>query len=391
MISGQTSARTRGGVHGEMMQTSFRPGDPAPMFCAESSGNPRYHFDTVAGRYVVLCFLGSSIQPRSMEALRGVQAHRELFDDVRLSFFGITVDKSDRSEGRLNQQLPGIRFFWDFDLALSRLYGAVSTDEKGTSGALPYRPFWLVLDPSLRVLAQVPFEPGQSIFDYLKTLPPVELHAGVESFAPVLTVPRVFEPAFCRHLVQIYERCGGEESGFMREVDGKTIGMYDDNHKRRKDCVIEDKETRASARIRIQNRLVPEIEKAFQFRATRMERYIVACYDADTGGYFRPHRDNTTRGTAHRRFAVTLNLNAEEYAGGELRFPEFGPRTYRAPTGGAVVFSCSLLHEATPVTSGRRYAFLPFLYDDPASKIREANRHYILDPTEAPAGEVAPV
>ena len=86
-------------------------------------------------------------------------------------------------------------------------------------------------------------------------------------------------------------------------------------------------------------------------------------------GHFRPHRDNTTKGTAHRRFAVTINLNADEYEGGDLCFPEFGPRTYRAATGGAVVFSCSLLHEARPVTLGKRYAFLPFLYDDEAANI----------------------
>ena len=41
------------------------------------------------------------------------------------------------------------------------------------------------------------------------------------------------------------------------------------------------------------------------------------------------------------------------------------------------MFSCSLLHEATPVTKGKRYAFLPFLYDDAAAKIREANRQFI--------------
>jgi len=38
-----------------------------------------------------------------------------------------------------------------------------------------------------------------------------------------------------------------------------------------------------------------------------------------------------------------------------------------------VVFSCSLLHEARPVTAGRRYALLPFLYDDAAARVREAN------------------
>ena len=128
---------------------------------------------------------------------------------------------------------------------------------------------------------------------------------------------------------------------------------------------------------RIRRRLVPEILKVHNFNVTRMERYIVCCYDAGTGGYFRPHRDNTTKGTAHRRFAVTINLNAEDYEGGDLRFPEFGPRTYRAPTGGAVVFSCSLLHEATPITRGKRYAFLPFLYDEAAARLRLENNRYL--------------
>ena len=81
--------------------------------------------------------------------------------------------------------------------------------------------------------------------------------------------------------------------------------------------------------------------------------------------------------TAHRRFAVTMNLNAEEFEGGNLRFPEFGPQIYRAPTGGAVVFSCALLHEALPVTQGTRYAFLPFLYDEAAAAIREANNPHL--------------
>ncbi|MET0361438.1 MAG: 2OG-Fe(II) oxygenase, partial [Sphingobium sp.] len=103
-------------------------------------------------------------------------------------------------------------------------------------------------------------------------------------------------------------------------------------------------------------------------------------YDAQSGGWFRPHKDNTTMGTAHRRFAVSINLNAEDYDGGELRFPEFGPRTHRPPTGGAIVFSCSLLHEATPVTRGSRYCILPFLYDEAAAQIRLENARYLDDP-----------
>ena len=34
--------------------------------------------------------------------------------------------------------------------------------------------------------------------------------------------------------------------------------------------------------------------------------------------------------------------------------------------GAGVVFSCSLLHEATPVTSGTRYVLLTFLHDTAA-------------------------
>ena len=103
-----------------------------------------------------------------------------------------------------------------------------------------------------------------------------------------------------------------------------------------------------------------------------MERHIVACYSAEDGGHFAAHRDNTTAGTAHRRFAVSINLN-EDFDGGEVSFPEYGPRGFKAPTGGAVVFSCSLLHRVSPVTRGRRFAFLPFLYDEAAAQLRQRN------------------
>jgi predicted 2-oxoglutarate/Fe(II)-dependent dioxygenase YbiX len=131
---------------------------------------------------------------------------------------------------------------------------------------------------------------------------------------------------------------------------------------------------------RIIRRIVPEIAKVHQFHCTRMERYLVACYDAAEGGHFAPHRDNTTKGTAHRRFAVSINLN-DDFDGGEVGFPEYGPRTFKAPTGGAVVFSCSLLHAVSRVTRGQRYAFLPFLYDDAAAALRDKNRQYLDIPT----------
>jgi predicted 2-oxoglutarate/Fe(II)-dependent dioxygenase YbiX len=95
-----------------------------------------------------------------------------------------------------------------------------------------------------------------------------------------------------------------------------------------------------------------------------------------------PRRDNTTRGTAHRRFALSVNLN-DGFDGGELCLPEYGSRTYKPPAGCAVVFSGALLHQVTPVRSGRRYAFLPFLYDEAAAALREQNNAFL-------GGETAP-
>jgi predicted 2-oxoglutarate/Fe(II)-dependent dioxygenase YbiX/peroxiredoxin len=358
----------------------FQAGDPVPWFTAAASdGNPKFVFNSVAGRYVVLCFFGSAAAEPSRRAIRTVLENRGLFDGRRALFFGVSVDRGDLEQRRVEQMLPGIRYFWDFDRAVSRRYRAVVDETELEGGGIPYRPYWLLLDPMLRVIVHATLDRGEEIMRALAALPPVAEHAGVELNAPVLILPRVFEPEFCRHLIGLYNRHGGAESGFMVERDGKTEGKFDHGFKRRKDHVIEDEEVRAEARRSIARRLAPEIRKAFQYRITRIERYIVACYDAETGGFFRPHRDDTMRGTAHRRFAVTINLNAEEFQGGELRFPEFGPRTYRAPTGGAVVFSCTLLHEATPVTAGKRFAFLPFLYDDAAAKVRLENQEFLAD------------
>ena len=65
---------------------------------------------------------------------------------------------------------------------------------------------------------------------------------------------------------------------------------------------------------------MPEVQKAFSFKATRFEGFKIVCYDAKEGGFFHAHRDNMSPATAHRRFALTLNLN-EGYEGGCLRFP----------------------------------------------------------------------
>ncbi len=338
-------------------------GDPAPAFAVAGISNPRYVFDTAAGRYLLLAIVPAG--PAVARAIAAIQRRRRIFDDVHASAFILIVGQ-DKGRKKRKDSVPGLRFLFDEDGVVAARYDAAEAGR------------WFLIDPALHVMAAVSPDQAGALIERMAALPPPARHAGPEVSAPVLLTPRIFEPAFCEQLIAHYRQIGGQPSGFMREVDGVTTLVMSDEHKRRSDVIIEDGALQKQVVARLSRRLLPQIEKAFHYKATRIERYLVARYDAGTGGFFRPHRDNTTKGTAHRRFAVSINLNAD-YEGGDLRFPEFGPRTWRPPPGGAVVFSCSVLHEATPVTRGERFAFLPFLYDEAAAQIREANLKY-LDP-----------
>ena len=366
-------------------------GEPAPWFICRSPIRPDFNFDSVAGRYVVLTFFQSAARADSRRILDDVMQARDRFDDANACFFGVSIDPDDEQLERVSEHIPGIRLFWDFDANVSREYGAFLSEQPVAGGGVAgsYRPHTLVLDSLLRVVTVLPFDSNAEthvarVLQVLDALPPIGQANLAAVQAPILVVPRVFEPELCRMLIRYYDERGGEESGFMQERNGMTVAVHDYGHKRRRDQDIEDERLRRSCMVRIHDRLAPVMHRAFQFRATRIERYIVACYEGTVGGHFRAHRDNTTKGTAHRRFAVSLHLNTGEYEGGYVRFPEFGPQLYIAPVGGAVVFSCSLLHEATPVTRGRRYMFLPFLYDEEAAKIREANRKFLVDDATSP-------
>jgi len=370
MTTGETSGSTLpGGTYVEL-----RPGDTAPWFRQRSTSRDDHVFDTAAGRWLVLGFIGSSADAAGQRALAWLHAQRRLFDDTHIAFFGLTQDPGD--EARLKALLPGIRWFWDFDRSVARLYGAAPLSPHPDPAVEPLRRFWKILDPSLRVRAVIRFAEGgadlQALAALLSDLPAVDQAAGIAAVAPILYLPHIFEPDLCTRLIRAYDSAGGELSGVMVQRDGRTKLVTDPDHKTRRDVLIEDKALISATRERIRRRILPQIERVHQFRVTRMERYLVACYDAADQAHFRPHRDNTTSGTAHRRFAVSINLN-DDFEGGEVGFPEYGPQTYRPPVGGAVVFSCSLLHRVTPVKRGRRYAFLPFLYDEAAAAIRKAN------------------
>ena len=179
-----------------------------------------------------------------------------------------------------------------------------------------------------------------------------------QATAPVLMIPNILSPKTCQALIGDFEASAHRPGRMAGLKDGQPIAKIDEVKKRRRDVELTaDNPVHADVVALFANRCAPEIKRAFQAEISFADRILLARYD-DTGGYFRRHRDNVAPQTAFREFAISVNLNTDEYEGGELLFPEYDDHRYNPPAGGALIFSASLLHEAAPVTRGRRYVLL---------------------------------
>lgn len=364
------------------------PGDPLPWFQCAAEGAPSLQISNFAGRWTVLTFLGSAAHPATRAVVGHLRQRGALFDGARVVHMTVSNDPKDRAERRLVDAPPGFLLLWDLDQKVSRQLGVIQPAPGG--GRPVYTTVSYVVDPSLRVAATLPITDPAAHVDELAAFleralaappPAAEADAPLSGgLAPILLLPGVLEPELCRDLIAFFEAGKPEESGMMKSAGGATSLVVDYGRKRRRDLAVADPALLDAVHTRMERRLVPEVKKAFHFGVTRIERTVIGCYEAETGGHFSAHRDNTGPATAHRKFACTINLNSDAYEGGDLSFPEYGPRRYRAPVGGAVVFSCSLLHEAHLVTRGRRYAVIPFLYDEQGEQTRQAFLNGRIDP-----------
>ncbi len=335
------------------LQSGVQRGDSAFLV---NSGRHRLAFDPFPGRFIALAFLGSIADPAAESALTALSAKRRLVDEGKAAFFAVVPESEAEAEIGLKLRFPSIVFLSD---------GGETARGFGADRCL------VILDPMLRVIDVAPLDETDRALAHLSHSPPGEALEPSPP-APILVLPHVFEPELCAHLIACFEQGGGRESGFMQDEGGRAVENFDGTWKRRRDFHLTDPRLIASLRARVGRRVCPEIKKAFQMRLTRIERDLVARYDSETGGHFGPHRDDTGISVAHRRFAVSINLNAD-FDGGEISFPEYAPRSFKAAPGAAVVFSASILHQVSRVTRGRRYVFLTFLFDEEAERVRQAN------------------
>jgi len=175
--------------------------------------------------------------------------------------------------------------------------------------------------------------------------------------APVLVLPRVLPPELCATLIGLWEAQNQEG----RVSAGSNENFYSADRKKNREHVVTDPAVAQQVLRFVSRRIGPELAKVFNFtQAYRFESFLVLGYQVERQDFFGRHRDRYL--PEHpRRFAMSLNLN-DDYDGGWLRFPEYSMQLYRPPAGGACLFSCSLLHEALPVTRGRRFAMTTFFH-----------------------------
>lgn len=347
-------------------------GDHAPNFCLANTENDFTILKGLAGKPILLMFYASDQFPQCQEIALNMGNILSILEKFNVKVLSITADLPNVRKNFAEQTKLPFSFLSDPEYEVSNAYGVVHCDPH-TSQMVYHRTIFL-LDVNLRVTHIYHVQDIlTSLLELINDLQKIEkVEPRVISMqAPVLLIPQVLPLDFCQELIDIWHQDNGE-SGFMKALGNKTVGYIDHSHKIRNDHFVQDKKLIGKIDNYIFARVLPEVEKAYNYSITRQENYRIAGYDGQVGGFFKAHRDNTTGGTAHRRWAMSLNLNSDEYEGGYLRFPEYSPHLYKPGTGDAVIFSCSLLHEATRVTKGFRFVLLNFFYGEKEAEARVA-------------------
>jgi len=317
------------------------------------------HDDEIAGNHIVLV-LCDPAGPRQPDCLRRIaDAHDALTAAGALVFAVTPRTPADNTALRTDLGLP-FPVLSDPERRIVAAFGSAAT-----------APVALVVRPNLHIMAI--FGPDEAD-PVATTLAVIARDADNrrprrgERHAPILTIPDVLSRSDCQKLINIYTLQGNvmvePGHGSRNMTTDYKMRIPDYGRQDRIDHWVISPETTNFIVGRLRARVFPEIEKAFHYRITRYERFRIGCYRGERGGEAHGHRDNTAPIAAHRRFAVSVNLNSEQFEGGELRFPEYGGQLYSPATGEAIAFSSSILHEPLHVTSGTRFVLLSFLFGE---------------------------
>jgi peroxiredoxin len=310
--------------------------------------------DAIAGNSIVLVFCSKGA-PSAAQEMSEFRVRSGAFTAAGARLFAVVPERRKR---HADEETP-------FPILFDRTRATFQS-----FGAMPETTTTIVIRPNCHVIAILKGAANAQAHDALAAVERLAAErkpTPMLTHPPVLIVPDVLGPEDCRRLITTYDTRGVliPHGPGLDHLAGSDYKMRIPEHSRqdRIDHVIFDKGTSALLDRRLVARLFPEIAKAFHYRITRYERLRIGCYEGHRGGKLHGHRDIDAT-TPYRRFAMSLNLNTEEFTGGEIRFPEFGDQRYRPDSGTAIVFSSALLHEALEVENGRRLVLLGFMFGE---------------------------
>jgi predicted 2-oxoglutarate/Fe(II)-dependent dioxygenase YbiX len=327
------------------------PGDRAPSILGSTAAGRLYSSEAQAGRPALVLSLAGVSAARARRALATLRAAAMALSRAGIEPVPIALPVEDILAALAADPLAANEVVYAHD--------ATGLAEPAGADAVAH-----LLDRAGRIAAQVVLEDGIDLAAWIAANAarvagePSRLCAAT---APVLIVPNVAPPELCAALIAHFEASPHEAGVLASFADGAAYAKLDEAKKRRRDFEIAPGAPFYAEVLEVlSKRIVPEVRRAFRVDIANADRILLARYD-DTGGWFKRHRDDAAPHTSFREFAISLNLNTHEYEGGELKFPEYDDHRYSPPAGAAIVFSASLLHEAAPVTMGRRYVLLSFL------------------------------
>ncbi|MGA9851477.1 MAG: 2OG-Fe(II) oxygenase [Gammaproteobacteria bacterium] len=346
------------------MHSGLTRGDRIPDFRRPNQvGEPRMLYDLQVGQPVVLLVFENPNSADTRAALAVLGGNDPNWAQItRVALVRGTLVQCSHF---VNGTASGLTVLADDGAVATHLLGSEPSGQRLITA--------FALDSNLRVIERIEYAAGGNLDEFLRRVTAVYSHDApctpqiLHQQAPVLFVPRVLNAGFCNELMAYFEEDGGQPSGTAYIDRNNALWRPDPSVKMRRDVYMKEGVQLERLKEMLTQRVLPEIKRCFHYQVTQHEVFKLVCYDAQTGGYFRLHRDNESRDTQHRRFAMTLNLNTGDYTGGQLRFPEFSLNLYQPERGDAIIFSSSLLHEVTPVTAGRRYVLLGFFFGDAES------------------------
>lgn len=333
----------------------LRLGERAPSLVGATADGRFYSLDAQAGRGALLIAMGCLSPTEARDTLRELRPARAALQAAGVDLVAVAPVSSS-----LVSALAGDA---EARAEVIHVVEAGGLERLEVDG----KPAVIAIDRGGRIVDLFSLEDPSDLLDrcasvsaLLASEPPRQRSAT----APILIIPNVTPRDLCRALIDGFEASPHAPGAMASLAAGRPADKLDAAQKLRRDFELSPaSELGAQVLSILAERCLPELRRAFQRDVGLVDRILLARYDV--GGHFKRHRDNLLPHTAFREFAVTLNLNTEDYEGGCLVFPEYSDDFYNPPTGSAAIFSASLLHEVTPVRSGVRYAALTFLSSRP--------------------------